>query len=100
MYFKDIAYTMKETHTLDKKYKPRKTYTESPIFCNIKSIGQSEFYQSATIGLKPEIKLETKLPDLNNVTHVKYNDKVYKILRIYKKADICELILSSTVIDN
>ena len=68
--------------------------------CNEKSVGQSEFYQSASVGLKPEIKLEAKLIDLTNVTHIKYNGIIYKILRTYKKEDIVELILTSTIIEN
>lgn len=91
---------MKEQKTLDQKNRPKVSYTESIFYCNEKSIGQSEFYQSASVGFKPEIKLETKLINLTGVTHVKYNDVIYKILRIYKKEDIIELTLTSTVVEN
>lgn len=100
MYFKDVAYTLTESSTLDKKYRPVISYTENLIYCNVKSIGQNEFYQSATAGFKPEIKLETKLLDLNNITHIKYNNVIYKILRTYKKEDIVEMTLTSTIIEN
>ena len=100
MFFKDIAYLMKETKTLDSKKRPKVTYTESLFYCNVKSIGQTEFYQSAAVGFKPEIKLETKLLDLTGATHVRYNNIVYKILRTYKKIDIIELVLTSTVVEN
>lgn len=100
MYFKDVAYTLKEKITLNNKYRPIVSYDESMIYCNVKSIGQTEFYQSATVGLKPEIKLETKLLDLSGISHIKYNNKIYKILRTYQKADTVELTLTSTIIDN
>ena len=100
MGFKDVAYTLKEKSTLDSKYKPVISYDENLFFCNVKSIGQSEFYQSATAGLKPEIKLEAKLLDLTDVTHIKYNNVIYKILRTYKKEDIVEITLTSTIIEN
>lgn len=100
MYFKNVGYLMKETTTLDSKYRPKVSYTESLFYCNEKSIGQSEFYQSASVGFKPEIKLEAKLIDLTGVTHIKYNNVIYKILRTYKKEDIVELTLTSTVIEN
>lgn len=100
MYFKNVGYLMKETTTLDNKYRPKVSYTESLFYCNEKSIGQSEFYQSASVGFKPEIKLEAKLIDLTGVTHVKYNNVIYKILRTYKKEDIVELTLTSTVVEN
>ncbi|MBO4750431.1 MAG: hypothetical protein J5546_08945 [Lachnospiraceae bacterium] len=30
--------------------------TERPVFAEVKSIGQKEFYEAAAVGLKPEIK--------------------------------------------
>ena len=100
MYFKNVGYLMKESNTLDSKNRPKVSYTESLFYCNEKSIGQSEFYQSASVGFKPEIKLEAKLIDLTDVTHVRYNNTIYKILRTYKKEDIVELVLTSTVVEN
>lgn len=100
MYFKNIGYLMKETQTLDSMKRPKVSYTESLFYCNEKSIGQSEFYQSASVGFKPEIKLEARLIDLTNVTHIKYNGVIYKILRTFKKEDIVELVLTSTIIEN
>lgn len=32
------------------------TETERPIFAEVKSIGQKEFYEAAAVGMKPEIK--------------------------------------------
>lgn len=99
-YFKNIGYLMSENVTLDSMKRPKISYTENIFYCNEKGIGQSEFYQSASVGYKPEIKLEAKLIDLTGVTHVKYNEKIYKILRTYRKEDMVELILTSTVVEN
>ena len=100
MYFKDFGYLLKETKTFDSKKRPKISYTEIPFFCNEKSVRQSEFYQSEAVGFKPEIMLETKLIDLIDVTHVKFNNVIYKIQRKYRKEDYIELILSSTVVEN
>lgn len=100
MYFKNVGYLMVEEQKLDKKHRPVNSYTEKLFYCNEKSIGQSEFYQSASVGFKPEIKLETRLIDLTNVTHIKYNGILYKILRTFKKEDNIELVLTSTLIEN
>ncbi len=100
MYFKDVGYLMKETQTLDDLHRPKTSFTESMVYCNIKSIGQSEFYQASTVGYKPELKIECKLVDLTDVTHFKYNDKVYKILRTYRKEDITEITLTALVDNN
>ena len=93
--FKDVGYLMKETETLDALHRPRVSYEETLVYCNIKSIGQSEFYQASSVGYKPELKIECKLVDLNDVTHFKYNDRVYKILRTYRKEDITEITLTA-----
>lgn len=100
MHWKDTAYLMKEEKTLDELHRPKVSYIEQKIFCNVKSVGFSEFYQAQSAGFKPEIKIETKLIDLTNVTHVKLNNTMYKVLRIYKKQDITEIILTSMVIAN
>ena len=100
MYWKNVAYLMRESTTLDELHRPKVSYTESKIYCNVKSIGQSEFYQAESAGLKPEIKIETKLIDLTNVTHIKLNGTIYKVLRTYKKQDIIEITLTSMVIKN
>lgn len=100
MHWKNIAYIMREKHTIDELHRPKVSYEEEKIFCNVKSVGFSEFYQAQTAGLKPEIKLETKLIDLKDVTHVKVNDVIYKVLRIYQKQDVTEIVLTSMVVAN
>ncbi len=100
MYFKDVGYLMKETETLDALHRPKVSFEETLVYCNIKSIGQSEFYQASSVGYKPELKIECKLVDLTDVTHFKYNNRVYKILRTYKKVDITEITLTALVDTN
>ena len=100
MQWKDVGYLLTEVITTDELHRPKVSYTESKIFCNIKSIGQSEFYQSQVAGLKPEIKVEIKAKIDSNITHFRYKDKIYKILRTYEKQDITELTLTSMVINN
>lgn len=100
MYFKDVGYLLKEESITDKLHRPKISYTESKVFCNIKSITQSEFYQAQVAGLKPEIKIEVKCCDLVGVTHFKLNNKIYKVLRLYPKEDITEIVLTSMVVEN
>lgn len=100
MYFKEIAYKLKPNVTTDKFYRPVTTYTQEEFLCDVMSIGQNEFYQSATAGFKPEIKLKARVLDLDGIQHVKYNNKIYKILRTYQIEDYVELTLTSTVINN
>ena len=44
MYWKDVAYLMKEKITLDELHRPKIEYSETKAFCNIKSIGQSDLW--------------------------------------------------------
>lgn len=100
MYFKDVGYLCKERISLDKHNRPKISYDEELIYCNIKSIGVTEFYQAQSVGLKPELKIEARLVDLDEVTHFKYNSKLYKVLRINKKEDIVEIVITSMIINN
>lgn len=100
MFFKDVGYLCKEKMTLDKHNRPKISYKDKMIYCNVKSIGLTEFYQAQSVGLKPELKIEARLIDLDGATHFKYNNKLYKILRTNKKEDSIELVLTSMIINN
>lgn len=100
MFFKDVGYLCKEKMTLDKHNRPKISYEDKMIYCNVKSIGLTEFYQAQSVGLKPELKIEARLIDLDGATHFKYNNKLYKILRTNKKEDSIELVLTSMIINN
>ncbi len=101
MYWKNIGYLLEEINTVDELRRPKFLYKEKKVYCNIKSIGQSEFYQAQVTGLRPEIKVEIKCCNLDNkFTHFKYKDKIYKILRTYKKEDVIEITLTSLVVNN
>ena len=96
-----MGYILTERNTRSELHRPKIVYDEKKVYCNIKSIGQSEFYQAQVAGLKPEIKVEVKLQDVvENATHFKYKDKIYKILRTYKLQDKTEITLTSMVVNN
>ena len=101
MYWKNIGFLLKEVNTVDALHRPKITYQDKKVYCNIKSIGQSEFYQAQVTGLKPEIKAEIKCISWeDSYTHFRFNNKIYKILRTYKKEDVIELTLTSLVVSN
>lgn len=54
--FDEIITLKKESTTVDKYGDMKKTPTNRTIFAQVKSVGQSEFYQAQAVGLKPEIK--------------------------------------------
>ena len=54
--FDDIITLKKESNTVNKYGDTVKSFTSRTIYAEVKSIGQSEFYQAQAVGLKPEIK--------------------------------------------
>ena len=57
-----------------------------------KSIGQTEFYQAQSIGLKPEVKLAlADHLDYEGQEEVIYNNFRYKVLRTFKPEDKNEI---------
>lgn len=66
-------------------------YTETEIvrtvFADKKSIRSSEFYQAHAVGLKPELNLIIRQIEYNGESRVRWNDKVYDVLRTYSKND-------------
>lgn len=73
--------------------------TERNVFAELKSIGQSEFYQAQAVGLKPEIKFV--LPDYleyRDEKKLKFKDfneeaeQEYTVLRTYRANNQLELV--------
>lgn len=68
------------------------------VYANKKSIRQSEFYQAAANGLKPELMFEIRYAEYQGETLLEYNNKKYTIIRQFSKNDeIVELICEGAV---
>ena len=48
--FNEVITLMKETNTVDSYGDTTQTFTERTIYAEVKSIGQSEFYQAEAVG--------------------------------------------------
>lgn len=73
--------------------------TEREIFAELKSIGQSEFYQAQAIGIKPELKFViADYLDYHNEKKIKYKAfdsdiwEEYFLLRTYRTGNELELV--------
>ena len=72
--------------------------SERIVFAQLKSIGQSEFYQAQAVGIKPEIKFViADYLDYQNEEVLKYADisgveNEYRIIRTYRQNNTLELI--------
>jgi SPP1 family predicted phage head-tail adaptor len=73
--------------------------TKKQVYANKKSIRQSEFYQAAATGLRPELMFEVRTSDYNGQPKLEYESVTYNIIRTYdKNGEITELICQGTVI--
>lgn len=59
-----------------------KTYKS--IYAELLSISQTEFYQAAAAGLKPQVKFRIYSFEYEGNKRLKYNGEIYKIMRTYK----------------
>ena len=63
------------------------TPTSRQVMADEMAIGQTEFYQAAATGLRPEIKFLVWEVDYSNEPKLEYNSKTYNIIRTYKRPD-------------
>jgi len=96
--YDSIITLISETKTVDDYGDAIITTTENVVFADIKSIGQSEFYQAEAVGLKPEIKFV--IPDFldyHNEKRIKFTpfngeEEEYTVLRTYRANNTLELV--------
>lgn len=92
--YNNVAYLISKINSgLDDDYgDPIFTEEVSAVFCNVLSIGASEFYQAQTIGTKPELKIViADYYDYNDQQEVIVDDIRYKVLRTYRTLGSNEL---------
>ena len=80
------------TETVDSYGRPIRTETEAERFAEVRSIGQSEFYQAAASGLKPTIKFVlADFWDYDNQKEIIFDDVRYNVLRTYRDGNKLEI---------
>ncbi len=96
MLYKDVIKLGNLIETIVKG-EPIESFEWREVYANKKSVRQSEFYQAANVGLKPELMFEIRSIEFSNDEKVKYNGKEYFIIRYYDKGEVTELTVSSHV---
>lgn len=87
-----------ETNTVDEYGDTVTAEKDRTIFAEVKSIGQSEFYQAQAVGLKPEIKFViADFADYQNEKKLKFTpyggtEEDYTILRTYRTKNQLEIV--------
>lgn len=68
------------------------------VLSSISSVKQSEFYKAQISGLKPEIVFKVRGFEYNGETLIKYNEKVYEVIRTYNTLEgIVEIVCTEKV---
>ena len=97
MYFSDKIKLIVITVTENSMGDMIETETKTEVFANKRSIRQSEFYQAAATGLRPEIMFEVWSEEYSNQPRLEYGSKQYTIIRAYGKGEITELVCQGLV---
>jgi SPP1 family predicted phage head-tail adaptor len=98
MRFDSVIFLISNTETKNRVRDTIRTPVKRETYAEKQSIRQSEFYQAATSGLKPEITFVIWALEYNGEVELEYNGKNYVIIRTFDKNDKeLELICSGIV---
>ena len=98
MLFRDVISLITVTTTENELGDTIEVSTERQVFADKQSVRQSEFYQAAATGLRPELMFVVRSIDYNQEPKLKHGDKTYTIIRTYDKdGELTELICQGTV---
>ena len=96
MYWNEIIELGTEVETTV-NYEVELTYTYEQAFANKLSIKQQEHYNANKIGLRPEVAFEVRAEDYKGENVVRWNEKIYYLIRTYdnQRNGTVELYLTS-----
>lgn len=90
--YNDVIQLRSYTENTDEYGITKRTTNDRTVFAQMKSIGQTEFYQAQADGLKPEMKfILADYYDYKNEKEVVYNGNVYSVLRTYRDGNHIEI---------
>lgn len=93
MLFNDVVSLISVTYTDNGMGDSESTETKKEVFADRQSVRQSEFYQAAATGLKPELMFVIRSIDYSQEPRLEHNGKTYKIYRTYEKdSEMIELV--------
>lgn len=98
MLFREVIDLISIATTENDMGDPIETETKLQVFADKQSIRQSEFYQAAATGLRPELMFVVRSIDYNQQPKLEYNSKTYTIIRTYEKdGELMELVCQGVV---
>lgn len=87
MFFSDQVTLRKVAVTNDSYGDVVKSYTDTVVFADVKSVTRSEFYAANASGIKISQVFAVHVEDWNDQTELIYGSKYYDIVRAYRKGE-------------
>lgn len=73
---------------------------ERKVIADVESIKQSEFYQAQATGFKPELTFIVRKFEYKEEELLKFNSKIYRIIRTYDRCDGNIELVCTGVVNN
>ena len=94
----NVIYLITKNYEKDEYGILRKTETQKKVFCNVRSVSQSEFFQGGQHGLHPEFKMTMFRHDYSGEETVLYKGRRYAVYRTYETStDELELYVQKEI---
>lgn len=98
MLFRDVVTLIDVAYATNGIGDTIETEIRTEVFADKQSIRQSEFYQAAATGLRPELMFVVRSIDYNQQPKLDYDGKTYTIIRAYDKdGEFTELVCQGVV---
>ena len=94
MMWRDVIELGQQTETIV-DYEVIKAWSYKTVYANKKSVRQSENYQAASAGLKPELMFQIRSQDYDQQERLKFDSKIYEITRAGDYGEFVELVCSA-----
>ena len=98
MLFNVTIQLITETYTIDDKGDTVTTQNKRIVYADKQSVRQSEHYEAAATGLRPELMFVVRSMDYQEEPKVEYAEKQYTVTRTYcTKSEFVELVCQGVV---
>lgn len=88
----NVIKLIKAVQTQDEYGVWRETLTSRQVFCDVRSVNRSEFFEAGRSGLNPEFVFTVFFADYEDETLLEFDSKTYSIYRTYlTRSDTLEL---------
>jgi SPP1 family predicted phage head-tail adaptor len=96
MWFNEVIELGTVTETVTNG-EPIKTYAYRTVYADKQSVGGKEVYEGMSVGVKPDLRFIIKAFEYAGEEKVRYNSKLYTVIREFTQGDTTELYVTKVV---